>query len=295
MIYDFIYDHQSDFSIRKLCAVLKVSKSSYYSYQKGDSYVQSIEDKKLEEAVKRVFDLHKRRYGGLRIWEELKFEGYKISLYKVRKLMKTQSLRAIQPKSYVPVTTQTHPHLRRSPNLLLNYERISYPNQVIVGDITYLPNERAGEKKWLFLATWLDLFSRKIVGWKVDDNMQEQLVIKALKQVIRNRVPRKGLIVHSDGGSQYSSINFRTLLKTHGFQQSMSRRENHYDNAFAESLFSRLKAELLDGSVFYGIEDARIKTFEYIEAYYNTIRRHSSIEYLSPNQFEQKFFTEKAL
>ena len=91
--------------------------------------------------MKRVFDLHKRRYGGLRIWEELKFEGYKISLYKVRKLMKTQSLRAIQPKSYVPVTTQTHPHLRRSPNLLLNYERISYPNQVIVGDITYLPNE----------------------------------------------------------------------------------------------------------------------------------------------------------
>lgn len=123
--------------------------------------------------------------------------------------------------------------------------------------------------------------------------MKEDLIIGALKQVIRNRQPPKGLIVHSDGGGQYGSINFRALLDTHNFRQSMTRKENHYDNSFAESLFSRIKTKLEEEEedlVFEGLEDAQLRIFGYIEAYYNTIRKHSSIGYISPNQFEDQYW-----
>ena len=208
-------------------------------------------------------------------------------------MMKAQNLVAIQPKSFVPKTTQSHPSLRRSPNLLLEKSnQPKAPNEVIVGDITYLASVENGKKKWLYLATWLDLFSRRIVGWEVDSSMDETLIIRSMKTVIRNREPAKDFIVHSDGGGQYASINFRALLDVHQFRQSMTRKDNHYDNAFAESLFSRIKAEL-ENEIFNGLEDAQLKLFEYIDAYYNTIRKHSSIDYLSPQQFEERFWAKK--
>jgi putative transposase len=142
----------------------------------------------------------------------------------------------------VPKTTQSHPHLRRSENLLLEAKNLPFaPNQAIVGDITYLPNQEAGYEKWLYLATWLDLKSHRVVGWQVDRHMEEYLVINALQKVIRARQPKKGFIVHSDGGAQYGSTAFRALLKVHEYRQSMARKDNHYDNAQAESLFSRFK------------------------------------------------------
>jgi len=240
--------------------------------------------------VKSIFDFHKRRYGARRIWEEMKDKGHKIGRYQVRSLMREQNLVAIQPKSFVPKTTQTSPNLRRSPNLLLDLPPPDAPNQIIVGDITYLPTVINGYNDWLYLAVWLDLFSRKIVGWQVDEHMEESLVIRALKKLIKTRQPAPRMIIHTDGGGQYGSNNFRALLKHHQFRQSMTRKDNHYDNAFAESLFSRFKAELLDGDVFYGLKDAQVRIFEYIEGYYNTIRKHSSIGYLSPTQFEDRYW-----
>lgn len=208
--------------------------------------------------------------------------------------MKEQNLSAIQPKSFVPKTTQTDPALRRSPNLLLLEENLpTGPNQVAVGDITYLPNQEPGYDKWLFLATWLDLFSHRIVGWHLDRHMGQDIVITPFKQVIRNRGPGEGFIAHSDGGGQYGGHGFRNLLGLHKFRQSMTRKDNHYDNAHAESLFSRFKAELLDGGVFYGLEDAHYRIFEYIDGYYNTVRKHSSINYLSPIQFEELYWSKK--
>ena len=159
-----------------------------------------------------------------------------------------------------------------------------------MGDITYLPSKEFGYDVWLYLAVWMDLFSRKIVGWRVDEHMQDSLVILPMHQLIRLRQPEKGFIVHSDGGGQYGSIDFRELLKLHEFRQSMTRKDNHYDNAFIESLFSRFKAELLNGGTFSGLADAQAKVFEYIEGYYNTIRKHSSLGYLSPDQFEERFW-----
>lgn len=289
-MYEFITQHKDEFKVLHLCQVLKISKSAYYAYCKGQSYQLSSNTQVLLKEVKAIFYFHKRRYGALRIWEEMKDKGYKIGLYKVRSLMKRQGLVAIQPKRFVPKTTKNSPHLRRSPNLLLDLPFPTAPNMVIVGDITYLPLCEAATTDWLYLAIWMDLFSRKIVGWKVDDNMEALLIIDPLKQVIKSRQPPKGMIVHSDGGGQYGSIEFRALIGTHKFKQSMTRKDNHYDNAFSESLFSRFKAELLDGGVFQDLYDARISTFEYIEGYYNTIRKHSSLGYISPVQFEDKYW-----
>lgn len=271
---------------------MQVSHGAYYNFMNGTTYQPSVERQLLLKEVKAIFDFHKQRYGSRRIWEELKDKGYQIGLYKVKRLMEEQGLIAIQPKRFVPRTTQSHPNLRRSPNLLLEMPYPDAPSQVIVGDITYLPTPDNSAYDWLYLATWIDLYSRKIVGWKVDDNMGEDLVINSFKQLIKNRQPCKGMIVHSDGGKQYSSINFRTLLKQHEFRQSMTRKNDHYDNASAESFFSRFKAELLNKGVFQNLEEAKIRIFEYLEGYYNTIRKHSSLDYLSPQQFEDKYWSE---
>lgn len=244
----------------------------------------------ISKEIERIFTFHKRRYGWRRIQAELRDKGLKVGRHQIRTRMREQGLVAIQPKSFVPKTTQSHPHLSRSENLLLSVENLpTEPNQVIVGDITYLPNQEAGYEKWLYLATWLDLKSHRIAGWHLDRHMEESLVLTALQKVIKVRQPDKGLIVHSDGGRQYVSTAFRALLRTHQYRQSMTRKDNHYDNAQAESLFSRFKAELLDGGVFYGLQDAYLRSFEYIEGYYNLIRKHSSIGYLSPMQYEQQF------
>ncbi len=164
------------------------------------------------------------------------------------------------------------------------------PNRVLVGDITYLP--LAGDR-WAYLATWQDLYSRFIAGWAVAETMTEELIITALKQAIGRRELERGCIVHSDRGGQYVGGEFRRLLQQHGLQQSMSRKGETYDNACAESLFSRYKAELLEGGAFQDVEEAQLETFNYVEGYYNQVRRHSSLGYRSPTEFEQAFY-EKA-
>lgn len=254
----------------------------------------SEEKECLSEDIKRIFEKHKSRYGSRRIQSELKDKGIKAGLYQIRKRMKEQGLVALQAKSYVPITTQTHPHLARSPNLLLDKENLpTAPRQVIVGDITYIPNEELDCGKWLYLATWMDLFSRRIVGWCLDRHMEESLIIRAFYQSIRTLQPTSTIIVHSDGGGQYGGMRFRELLNKHNCKQSMTRRNNHYDNAFAESLFSRFKTELVYAQpqkVFLGFDDAFNQSFEYIDGYYNTIRKHSALGYLSPIQFEEQYW-----
>jgi transposase InsO family protein len=202
--------------------------------------------------------------------------------------MREQGLQAIQPRRFVPRTTDSRHGQRMSPNLLFERAiKIDCPRQVIVGDITYLPLQNG---EWAYLATWMDLFSRRIVGWQVADSMTAELVIEALKKaILRERLPT-GLIVHSDRGGQYVDTEFRGLLKRHGFEQSMSRADETYDNAHAESLFSRYKAELLEDGAFADVEQARSETFAYIESYYNRVRRYSALGYLSPEDFERAYY-----
>ena len=285
--YRFIASETANYQVVDLCRMLGVSRSGYYEWARRP---ESTDD--FAPRVSEVFWRHSRRYGSRRIAAELqaesKIEGERIGRRRVRRLMRELELEAIQPRRFVPRTTDSRHGHRMSPNLLLERAiKVDRPRQVIVGDITFLPLQGGG---WAYLATWMDLFSRKIVGWQVAGSMTAELVIEAIKKaILRERLP-VGLIVHSDRGGQYVDAEFRSLLDQHGFEQSMSRADETYDNAHAESLFSRYKAELLEGGAFTDVEEARMETFIYIESYYNRVRRHSALGYQSPEDFERAYY-----
>jgi transposase InsO family protein len=283
-VYHFITSQAKLYQLDLLCSIFKVSRSAYYAWRKGDSHRPSVQKLELAKVVKSIFEEHLARYGARRIQAEMLGRGLQIGRYQIRSLMRQEGLKAIQPRSFVPKTTQTNPNLQRSPNLLLELDEVTQINQVWVGDITYIPLVGS---KWCYLATWMDLHSRLIVGWALQDSMNAQLVIRSFRKAIDSRRPPPGLIVHSDGGGQYMDLEFRGLL-ANKYRQSMTRVDNHYDNAHAESLFSRFKSELIGGGTFINLDDANTVIFEYIEVYYNRKRRHSGINYFSPANFEQQ-------
>ena len=221
-------------------------------------------------------------YGTRRLRAEVKAQGHQVGRWRIRRVLKAHGLRAQQPRSFVPRTTDSEPAVRAAPNRLLGQPAPIAPNRVWVGDITYLPRQGGG---WLYLAVWLDRCSRKIVGWDVRDTMPEDLVSKALRRVLVVRRPPAGLVIHSDQSSQYTATRFKALVTKHGAQQSMSRRGNCYNKAHAESFWSRFKAEVLDGGSFPSLAEAKLKISHHI-AYYNAERRHSALGYLAPNHFE---------
>ena len=264
---------------------LRVDKSSYYRWIKGRQ--PGKEKDMLDEKIDKVFWRHGRKYGSRRIYFELRDEGFAAGRHRIRRVMREKDLKAIQPRSFVPRTTNSRHTLGYSPNLLMGMKLPpAGPLEVIVGDITYLPLQNG---RWAYMATWTDLFSRRILGWAIRDDMTEDLIIEAFLMLLgRVRLP-EGCIIHSDRGGQYASKKFRSILKLHRCRQSMSRAGETYDNAFAESLFSRYKAELLEGGSFADTEEARMETFQYIDLYYNPVRRHSSIGYKSPLAFEADY------
>ena len=243
----------------------------------------------LAEEVKEVFYLHRRRYGARRISAELLSKGWKVGRKQVGTLLKKQGLKAIRPKRFVPRTTDSKHGFGFSANLLKNpLNEPQEKGEVMVGDITYLPL-RGG--KFCYLATFQDKYTRRIVGWQISERMTAQLVIDAFNRGRKRYLINKGAIIHTDRGSQYASAEYRRLLYIYGFRQSMSGKGNCYDNAQAESFFSRFKAELIEGGVFEDINQARTEIFSYVEGYYNRMRRHSSIGYLSPLEFEKQLKT----
>jgi len=287
MRYQFIRQMAAEFPVRHLCRVVASSPVSYYR----SLSVVAPPDAAVAQAVKAAFLRHSRRYGSRRIHAELRAEGFTVGRHRVRQLMAEQGLRAIQPRSFVPRTTQSRHSLGYAENLLLGLRLPpEKPNEVLAGDITYLPLQAGG---FAYLATWTDLFSRLVVGWEVLEHMPEALIIAAFAKAWRRRVKLAGAIVHSDRGGQYASGKFRQLLQHAGCRQSMSRAGESYDNAYAESLFSRYKAELLEGGAFADVEEARLESFNYIEGYYNRIRRHSALGYLSPEEYERQYVAKR--
>ena len=286
-------DHQRQhYPLRLLCAAMDLPRSAYYRWVSPapattDSGGDPAQHRRQEinRLTFQQFHYHKRRYGTRRMVAELADLGYRVSRDRVRAIYRQFGLHALQPKSFVPKTTQTHPNRRRSPNLRLEQPPPQQPDRVWVGDITYLPMV---DGSFSYLATLQDGCSRTIVGYAVADHMREELTLLALERALHKRQPAAGLIVHSDGGGQYSSIAFRQRLTVAGHRSSMTRRDNHYDNAQAESLFSRFKAELLfgEGRRFKDLAEAQAECFVYLEGYYNTVRRHSSLGYVSPLTFE---------
>jgi putative transposase len=281
----------AEYPVRVICSVLGASFSAYYAYFRQESHVFKAVKAERAIAVKRVFDEHRRRYSAIRVSKTLQLEGIKIGRYQTSSLMKAQDLVAIQPKSFVPKTTQSDSDAERSPNLLLGRAAVEQPDEVFVGDITYIPLTDGG---WLYLAAWQDMFTHNIVGWELKDHMRTSLVLNALNKAIKRRKLPKGLIIHSDGGKQYSAKEFRDVLNKYEFEQSMTKKNNHYDNAMAESLWSRFKAELLDKGAFECLEDAYTEIFEYIEIYYNKKRMHSTLNYQTPSNFEAQFKAKNA-
>lgn len=265
-------------SIRRVCEVLEQPRSSFYHASLPTS--TQAADAEIGKLIETVFKRHRRRYGYRRIAEELSDRGVICAPARIRRIMAQRDLHAIQPKNFVPKTSDGRAD-KPSPNLLLNQPLPPAPNRVWAGDITFIPASTG----WLYLAVVIDLCSRRIVGWSLADHLRSALVTDALLQALGSRTVSDA-IFHSDRGSQYGSSLFRQTLLKAGLRQSMSARANPYENAWTESFIGTLKLEMLQDGCFENASDARTEIFEYIEGYYNTHRKHSAIGYQTPAQFE---------
>jgi transposase InsO family protein len=282
-VYPVIQQLESEgLGVSALCEALGASRSAYYAWrQDGRLGPRRREDHRLRPLVRSVFREHRRRYGARRIAAELGARGEPVGRRRVARLMDEMGLAALQPKSYRPRTTDSRHALGYSPNLLLDAPPPSCVNQVWVGDITYVPLWGGA---FLYLALLMDRFSRRLVGWELQDHLRETLVLAALRSAIARRRPGRGLIHHSDRGGQYAGRAYRAVLARARMLQSMSRADNAYDNAFMESCFGTVKTEL-EMKPYESEALARKEIPEYIR-YYNTRRRHSSLGYLTPETFE---------
>lgn len=276
---------RTQYPICKMCQYLKVSPSAYYHWRKREKSKWEQENELLlQEIIKIHSESKKETYGVIRLHRELSEFGYNISQYRVRKIMKTNGIRAVVRKKKYRYPKDKKTILPVSDNILDRNFVADKENEKWVSDITYVPTRQG----WLYLCIILDLYSRKIVGWSMDSNMKTGLLMSALDMAISARNIHKDLIFHSDRGSQYRSNEFRDKLKNLEFIQSMSRKGNCWDNACAEAFFKTIKAEVLNGKVFYDVKEAKSCIFDYIEIFYNRKRRHSSIDYMSPEEYENR-------
>jgi len=282
-----IKSYSPEFGVERMCKTLEVSRGNYYQWLKEPFSEREKANQKLTEEIRKVHESSKRTYGSPRIMAELIKLGINVGHNRVARLMRENEIKAKMKRKYRNTTDSNH-QLPIAENILNRDFNAQKPNQKWVSDITYVWTLSG----WLYLCTVIDLYSRKVVGWAMDDNMETGLVIKALEMACVNRKSEPGLIFHSDRGSQYASKEFRDYLKKRGFIQSMSRKGNcwglHAINAVSESFFHSLKTEELYFNKFYDKYQAKSCIFAYIELNYNRKRSHSHLGYLSPHQFELK-------
>jgi putative transposase len=281
---------EAPFAVTVVCDVLGVCRSAYHAWLGREPGRRGREFATLTERVVAIFVRHRRRYGTRRIVSDLADQGVVASPRRVAKVLKIQGLRAIQPRSFVPKTTASRHTLGYNPNLILDAPDPCGVDQLWVGDITYLPLRRGG---FVYLAGLMDRFSRDIVGWQVASTMTEPLVLAALRQAIRTRQPKPGLVHHTDRGGQYAAHGYRAVLRRAGVVQSMSRADNCYDNAFMESCWGTFKTEM-ETAEYDSEEHARRAVREYVD-YYRFDRKHSSLGYLTPVQFARSTMPKTSL
>ena len=281
MKYAFIQDHREQFRVKRLCEVLEVSRSGYYEWCGRPESPRSCEDRRLGEQIKATHEKSRQTYGTRRIQRDLTEEGEQVSRARIGRLMRRQGLEAKARRRFKATTDSRHTLPVADNHLNRNFE-VKEPDRVYVGDITYIPTAEG----WLYLAVLIDLYSRMVVGWAMSARMTADLVGDALKMAIGKRRPPKELMVHHDRGSQYASHRYRQTLDEHQYVLSMSRKGNCWDNAPAESFFKTLKTELVHGAQFQSRDQAKQEIFEYIEVFYNRRRRHSSIEYQAPANYD---------
>jgi putative transposase len=283
MRFAFLADHVGTVPLRRSCAALRVSVSGFRSAVHRQPSRRSVEDQRLTTIIQVVHAESRKTYGSPRIHAELRARGERLGRKRVARLMRSAGLCRTPTRRFVTTTDSDH-DLPIADNVLQQDFTATAPNQRWVTDITYV----ATDEGWLFVAGIIDLFARRLVGWSMQPRMDTTLVLNALSMAVSSRRPPPGLIHHSDRGSQYASQLYRQALANHGFVPSMSRRACCYDNAAMESFWHTLKVELIYRRHFHTRDEARQAIFEYIEVFYNQIRRHSSIGYVSPMAFEQR-------
>lgn len=281
MKYAWIKQHRQQFPVAVCCRALRVSRSGYYGWLSRGPSQRQIDDRVFLQRIRFFHERARQSYGTRRIWLDLRDEGTACGKHRVARLRRDNHITTKRRRRFV-ITTRSKHHLWVAPNVLARDFRVARPNQVWVGDITFIQT-RAG---WLYLAVLLDLYARRVVGWSMSRRIDQALILDALDMAIAHRRPGRGLIHHSDRGSVYASHAYRNRLAGHQMRSSMSRTGDCWDNAVAESFFSTLKNELICGHVYANRDQARSAIFEYIEVFYNRQRRHSSAANCSPAQFE---------
>lgn len=268
-----------------MCKVLEVSRSGFYAWAKRRESARSQADRVLLDVIRGIHEESRETYGAPRIQAVLKRQGKGCGRKRVARLMSEDGIASKVRRRFHPRTTDSNHSSPVAPNLVQQDFTAKTRDELWVADITYIPTMEG----WLYLASIIDVFSRRVVGWAMEPHMRTALVLAALNMALRGRSPGRGLVHHSDRGSQYASKDYRRALEAHGVQCSMSGKGNCYDNALKESFFHTLKVELVHGESFATRAEAKAAIFEYIEVFYNRQRLHSSLGFLSPEEFEVKF------
>ncbi len=284
MRFAFIARHRSIWPLAWLCEALNVSRSGFHAWLTRSPSQRSRDDETVGGKVSASFKASDRTYGARRVWRDVLADGVSCGLHKIERLMRSQALRARPRRRGLPKDAGDRPIAAIAANVLDCQFTASRPNQRRIADFTYVWTAEG----WLYVAAVIDLFSRRVVGWSMKAEMTAALVTDALVMAIWRRGKPDALLHHSDQGSQYTSQHFQELLAENGVTCSMSRSGNVWDNAAMESFFSSLKTERIRGKVYRTRDEARADVFAYIERFYNAVRRHSTIGYVSPVEFERK-------
>jgi len=286
--YACIQRHQGEFEVSLMCRVLEVARSGFYAWRTRKPSARARKDVRLRVEVRAIHKMSRGDYGSPRVHRELQKRGERVSRKRVAQLMGEEGLRGKKRRRFVVTTNSSHAY-PVAPNLLdrkFAVEEIDGPDRVWVADITYVPTREG----WLYLAIVLDLASRLVVGWSMGETLESSLAIDALNMAFRQRRPAAGLLHHSDRGSQYASNEYRALLEEKKAVASMSRKGNCWDNAVAESFFATVEIELIQDEDWHTRNEARAAIFDFIEVWYNRQRMHSSLEYLTPAEFDKRLW-----
>ena len=283
MRYAFIEEQRTLHSVRRMCELLEVSPAGYYEWRGRPPSIRVVANQTLRERVIQAHLDSRRTYGRPRIHAELSAQGVAVGINRIGRLMKAAGIEGIRPRRFRKTTDSTHalPIAENVLNRNFDILKVGDVNRVWAGDTTYLPTREG----WLYLAVVIDLASRRVIGWSMSTTMHRNLVIEALQSAVRKRRSTSGTLFHSDRGSQYASDEFRNMLKARGLRASMSRKAECWDNACVESFFGSMKRELGD-PIWETRAIARALVFDYIEVWYNRRRRHSTLGYVSPEEYE---------
>ncbi len=286
MVYKVIEAEKANFPIRMMCRCSGVSASGFYAWRKRGPSAHAKRDDELRKKIRSIHAESRKTYGSPRVHAELRESGFEVGRKRVARLMAEEGIVGRRKRAFKKTTNSRHESPIATNVLNRNFE-VDAPDKTWVADITYVRTHRG----WLYLAVIIDLYSRRVVGWSMAEHMRTELVLNALGMALGSRNPHpEGLVFHSDRGSQYAAADYRNALADAGITCSMSRRGNCWDNAVAESFFSTLKTELIYRVILLSPASAKTTIAEWIEVFYNGKRRHSSIGYLAPREYERRFY-----